>query len=35
MLTTFDSIEMKFCPADQRPVDWRQVNHEETVACMR
>ena len=35
MLTTLDSGEMKFCPVDQHPVDWKQVNREETAACAR
>ncbi|WP_157677605.1 hypothetical protein [Methanoregula boonei] len=35
MLTTLDCSEMKFCPVDQHPVDWRQVNRGETAVCTR
>jgi hypothetical protein len=33
MLTTLDSEDMKFCPVDSKPVDWKQLNRDETVPC--
>jgi hypothetical protein len=29
MLTTLDDEEIKFCPVDQKAVEWKQVNRTE------
>jgi len=33
MLTTLDNEDMKFCPVDSKPVDWKQVNRDERAGC--
>jgi hypothetical protein len=33
MLTRLDNEEMKFCPVDQKPVDWKLLNRDEKAVC--
>ena len=33
MLTRLDNEEMKFCPVDKKPVDWKLLNRDEKAAC--
>jgi len=33
MLTRLDNEEMKFCPVDQKLVDWKLLNRDEKAVC--